>query len=147
MQANAYLAFVGISIAILVFPGPSTLLIAANSLRRGRTVGLYTVVGGIGAMVVQLAVALAGLTSLASASGVRFDYVRGLGAAYLVYLGLRRWRGSAEGNPARGTADTYRSALLEGFVVALTNPGTMLFFLAFFPQFLNTSAPAGPQLI
>ena len=79
MQANAYLAFVGVSIAILVFPGPSTLLIAANSLRRGRTVGLYTVVGGIGAMVVQLAVALAGLTSLASVSGARFDYVRGLG--------------------------------------------------------------------
>ena len=146
MRTNAYLAFVGVSIAILVFPGPSTLLIAANSLRRGRTVGVYTVVGGVGAMVVQLAVALAGLTSLASASGVRFDYVRGFGAAYLVYLGLRRWRGSIDEIQARGKADSYRSALLEGFVVALTNPGTMLFFLAFFPQFLDTSEPAGPQL-
>ena len=148
MQTNLYLAFIGISIAVIVFPGPSILLIVANSLQRGTAIGMYTVAGGIVAMALQLAVALVALTSLVSLAGIGLDYVRGLGAAYLLYLGIRRWRGSAADGAARGrTARNYGSAWFEGFVVALTNPGTMLFFVAFFPQFLNTAAPAGPQLI
>jgi homoserine/homoserine lactone efflux protein len=148
METSVYIAFIGISIAVLVFPGPSILLIIANSLQRGVVVGLYTVAGGIVAMLVQLTVALAGLTSLFTVFDNSFSYVRWVGVAYLLYLGSRRWRGKTHDFVIRSRAVVnYRSVLAEGFIVALTNPGTMLFFVAFFPQFLNTDVSAVPQLL
>lgn len=144
---NHYLAFVGISIAVLVFPGPSILLIVANSLQRGRIVGLYTVAGGLVAMGVQLAVALVGLSSLIEYFASGFELIRWAGAAYLLYLGAQRWRGAGHSELRGRPVRNYGSAVVEGFIVALTNPGTMLFFVAFFPQFINQELPAGPQLI
>jgi threonine/homoserine/homoserine lactone efflux protein len=147
MEVGVYAAFVFISIAVLVFPGPSILLIIANSLQRGVVVGLFTVTGGVMAMLVQLLVALAGLTSVVTVFESGFDLVRWVGAAYLMYLGVQRWRGQPHSELRGRAARNYRSAVLEGFIVALTNPGTMLFFVAFFPQFLNAAAPVEPQLL
>ena len=144
---NHYVAFVGLSIAVLVFPGPSILLIVANSLQRGRIFGLYTVVGGVVAMAVQMTVAIVGLTSLVDSTPIGFDLVRWAGAAYLLYLGVQRWRGANHGELRGRELQSYGSAVVQGFIVALTNPGTMLFFVAFFPQFLNLSLPAAPQLM
>jgi threonine/homoserine/homoserine lactone efflux protein len=146
---NHYLAFIGISIAVLVFPGPSILLIVANGLQRGRIVGLYTVAGGLVAMGVQLGVALIGLTSLVGyfdTLDFGIDLVRWAGALYLLYLGAQRWRGASYSEVRGRPAAKYGSAVVQGFIVALTNPGTMLFFVAFFPQFLNDTLPAQPQL-
>ena len=148
MAANLYIAFVGISIGVIVFPGPSILLIIANSLQQGVVAGLYTVAGGALAMLLQLAVALVGLTSLVNLLARGFDIVRWLGIAYLIYLGVQRWRMSrTEGVVGDRGGGSRRSVFVTGFLVALTNPGTMLFFIAFFPQFLNTDAAAGPQLL
>ena len=148
MAANLYIAFVGISIGVIVFPGPSILLIIANSLQQGVVAGLYTVAGGAVAMLLQLAVALVGLTSLVTVLARGFDVVRWLGIAYLVYLGVQRWRmGQTDSVPDERGGGSHRSVFVTGFLVALTNPGTMLFFIAFFPQFLNTDAAAGPQLL
>jgi len=148
VATNLYIAFVGISIGVIVFPGPSILLIIANSLQQGVVAGLYTVAGGAVAMLLQLAVALVGLTSLVTMLARGFDVVRWLGIAYLVYLGVQRWRmGQAERAPGERDGGSHRSVFVTGFLVALTNPGTMLFFIAFFPQFLNTDAAAGPQLL
>jgi len=148
MHTNIYFAFIGISIAVLVFPGPSILLIVANGLQRGVVAALYTVAGGIVAMLLQLIVALAGLTSLVTLVDEGYSYMRWVGALYLLYLGIQRWRGDAQDLVVRSrAAGNYRSVLVEGFIVALTNPGTMLFFVAFFPQFLNSDASAGPQLL
>jgi threonine/homoserine/homoserine lactone efflux protein len=146
MQADVFIAFVFISTAVLVFPGPSILLIVANSLQRGSIVGLYTVAGGMAAMLAQILVALAGLTSVERAFDSGFAYVRWAGVVYLLYLGVQRWRGQAHSELRGRATRSYSSAVTEGFVVALTNPGTMLFFVAFFPQFLNADAPSGPQL-
>jgi homoserine/homoserine lactone efflux protein len=146
VDVNHYLAFVGISIAVLVFPGPSILLIVANSLQRGRIIGLYTVAGGLVAMGVQLGVALIGLTTLVGFFATGFASVRWVGAAYLMYLGVQRWRGVSHSELRGRPVRNYGSAVVEGFIVALTNPGTLLFFIAFFPQFLNDSQPAAAQL-
>jgi len=132
---------------VLVFPGPSILLIVANGLQRGVKIGLFTVAGGIVAMLVQLLVALAGLTSVETVFKDGFAYVRWAGVAYLLYIGVQRWRGQAHAELRGWKVRSYSSALLDGFVVALTNPGTMLFFVAFFPQFLSDDRPAGSQLL
>jgi len=147
MEAGIYFAFIVLSVAVLVFPGPSILLIVANGLQRGVAVGMYTVAGGLVAMLVQLLVAIAGLTSVESIFDGGFASVRWVGVAYLLYLGVQRWRGHAQGELRGWSIRTYRSAVIDGFIVALTNPGTMLFFVAFFPQFLNEALPTGPQLV
>ena len=144
---NLYLAFIGISLAVLLVPGPSILLIVANSLQHGRVIGLYTVTGGLVAMAIQLAVALFGLTSLVNIFESGFDLIRWCGAAYLAYLGVQRWRGVNHSEVRGRSASGYGSAVVEGFIVALTNPGTMLFFVAFFPQFLNEAQSVAPQLL
>jgi homoserine/homoserine lactone efflux protein len=97
-------------------------------------------------MGVQLFVAVAGLNSVNAFFAAGFDYVRWFGVAYLLYLGVQRWRGQAHSEIRGRVARGYRSAVTQGFVVALTNPGTMLFFVAFFPQFLNADAAPNPQL-
>lgn len=147
MEIDLYLWFILVSLAVLIFPGPSILLIVANSLQRGMIIGLYTVAGGFFAMGVQLLIALAGVQSAAENLGGEFAWIRWAGVAYLVYLGAQRWRGHAY-SEVRGRHSSDRgSAVVQGFIVALTNPGTMLFFVAFFPQFLNLEVPAGPQLL
>ena len=148
METNVYLAFVGISIGVIVFPGPSILLIVANSLQQGVAAGLITVAGGAIAMLMQLIVALVGLTSLVNMLERSFEIVRWVGIAYLLYLGVQRWRSSVSGSAlAEQRERNYRSLFVAGFLVALTNPGTLLFFIAFFPQFLNADVAAGPQLM
>ena len=148
METNVYLAFVGISIAVIVFPGPSILLIVANSLQQGVAAGLITVAGGAIAMLMQLIVALVGLTSLVNMLERSFEIVRWVGIAYLLYLGVQRWRSSVSGSViGKQRERNNRSLFVAGFLVALTNPGTLLFFIAFFPQFLNADVAAGPQLM
>jgi threonine/homoserine/homoserine lactone efflux protein len=147
MATGAYISFVAISLAVLLFPGPSILLIVANGLHRGVRVGLFTVAGGIVAMLVQLLVALAGLRSVETVFSNGLTYIRWAGVAYLLYIGVQRWRGQAHAELRGWKLRSYRSAVIDGFVVALTNPGTMLFFVAFFPQFVNDDRPAGPQLL
>jgi threonine/homoserine/homoserine lactone efflux protein len=148
METNLLVAFVGVSIAVIVIPGPSILLIVSNSLQQGTAAGLYTVAGVSAAMFVQLLIVLAGFGSVVTWLAPALDIIRWLGIVYLCYLGIRRWRSDSPGglfdaHPSR----EYGSAFVEGCMVALTNPATLLFFIAFFPQFLDGAAPPGRQFM
>lgn len=148
VEPNTYLVFVALSTAVIVVPGPSILLIVSNTLQLGFRGGLSSVIGISVAMAIQLAIAVMGITSLVALLAPWLAVLRWLGIAYLAWLGIGRWRsvvpiGAFELTPRR----RYGSAFGEGFLVSLTNPTTMLFFIAFFPQFLTNTAPAGRQLI
>lgn len=148
MTSNLYLAFVAVSVAVIVIPGPSIMLIVSNGLQEGRRVALVTVAGTSIAMLIQLAVALAGLTSLIALLTGALNWLRWPGIAYLVWLGIRRWRDTAGSSIVEaGARPRNRSAFAQGFLVSLLNPTTMLFFIAFFPQFLVDDAPMMPQLL
>lgn len=148
MEANLYLVFIGVSTAVIVIPGPSVLLIVSNSLQRGLVAGLTTAIGVSASMLVQLAIALVGLTSLVTMLSRALGVVRWFGIAYLCYLGIRRWLATVPvGRFATSEAPREGSAFAQGFLVALTNPTTMLFFVAFFPQFLHEEAPPESQLL
>lgn len=114
------------------------LYIIARSVDQGRTAGLVSVVGvGLGSMVHVFAAAL-GLSALLVQSAVAFRTVKYLGAAYLVYLGIRRLLGKGDVTPESGTADrTMRRVFVQGIWVNVLNPKTALFFFAFLPQFVN----------
>ncbi len=147
MDTQLFLIFVGISTAVIVIPGPSVLLIVSNSLRFGLRAGLFTAGGISAAMILQLAVAVAGMTSLLLLLTDWFTVLRWIGIAYLGYLGLTRLlRAEPVGSAGLAATRHSGSSLAQGFLVSLTNPTTMTFFVAFFPQFLAMERALVPQL-
>ncbi len=147
MDTQLFLIFVGISTAVIVIPGPSVLLIVSNSLRFGLRAGLFTAGGISAAMILQLAVAVAGMTSLLLLLTDWFTVLRWIGIAYLGYLGLTRLlRAESAGSAGLASTTHSGSSLAQGFLVSLTNPTTMTFFVAFFPQFLALERALVPQL-
>jgi threonine/homoserine/homoserine lactone efflux protein len=141
-ELSAIELFAAASVALLLIPGPAVLYIVAQSAEQGRSAGLASVAGiHIGTLVHILAAAI-GLSALILASAVAFSVVKFAGAAYLVYLGVRKLleRDSAsEGEPPRAPL---RRVFARGAVVNVLNPKTALFFLAFLPQFVNTDRGA-----
>ena len=146
MNSGVYFAFIAVATAVIVIPGPSVLLIVANALQNGARVGFFTVAGTSIAMAIQLAIAVAGLTSLVTQLAAGQRLIRWVGIAYLAWLGIRRWRGAGTDSTAAARRPHRGSAFGEGFLVSLTNPTTMLFFLAFFPQFLTGTVPPETEL-
>ena len=141
-----YIPFLVAAVILIVIPGPNVGLIIANSLRHGLRAGLVTVAGVSAATVVQLAVAVLGMTSLLAWAAQAFEWIRWGGAAYLVYLGIRQWRAPA---PAENTAAAPASpwaCCLNGFAVSMTNPKTMLFYAAFLPQFVDPALDVTAQM-
>ncbi|HVO21514.1 MAG TPA: LysE family translocator [Anaeromyxobacter sp.] len=132
--------FAGASLVLLVMPGPAVLYITARSMSEGLEAGLVSVLAvETGNALLALAAAL-GLAALLSSSALAFSAVRLLGAAYLVFLGVRKIASRSQDGPAArsGPARTsLQRVYLQGVVVAALNPKTALFFLAFLPQFAD----------
>jgi threonine/homoserine/homoserine lactone efflux protein len=133
---------------VLVVPGPSVAYVVACSLRHGRTAGLASVLGlELGALL-HVVAAAAGLGAvLASAPGL-FRVIRYAGAAYLLVMGLRELRPAKEaGAKHRATPRGRLRMIRDGVLVDLLNPKTMLFFLAFLPQFVRPAEGSGSTQI
>jgi threonine/homoserine/homoserine lactone efflux protein len=138
-----------IAAAILaVTPGPGIAYVVARAVAGGRSEGLASCLGtGIGGMLHVLAAAL-GLSLIVAQSAVAFSVVKYLGAAYLIYLGLRLLlRRDDAFKIDRVAAQGARRALAEGILVEALNVKTALFFLAFLPQFVTPGEPLVPQLV
>lgn len=139
MSFSVYLAYLAACIVIIMVPGPTVTLIIANSIRHGTRAGLANVAGTQVGIAVMIAIVGVGLTSAIEAMGHWFEWVRLLGAAYLVYMGVQMWRSKGALN-ADGTARRPRGGFfLQGLLVALSNPKTLIFFGAFIPQFLDSA--------
>jgi threonine/homoserine/homoserine lactone efflux protein len=131
--------FIGAALALLLVPGPAVLYIFARSVEQGRLAGLVSILGIHAATLVHVAAAALGLSAILASSALAFSVVKYLGAAYLIWLGLRKIFGRSE-IPEAGVAvhrNGYRRLLRDGFIVNLLNPKTALFFLAFLPQFVE----------
>lgn len=131
--------FTGAALALLLVPGPAVLYIVARSVERGRLAGSVSILGIHSATLIHVAASVLGLSAIIASSALAFSAIRYAGAAYLVWLGLRRIFGRAEApedQPA-GRGGGYWPLFRDGFVVNLLNPKTALFFLAFLPQFVE----------
>ncbi|MBC5783887.1 LysE family translocator [Ramlibacter sp. USB13] len=133
------LAFVGASLALALTPGPAVVYIIARTVAQGRASGLASVLGVALGNLANAAGAALGLAALFAVSSAAFTVVKWAGAAYLVWLGIRLWRTPAavDASVPRPAAQPWRRIFRDGFVVALLNPKTTLFFAAFLPQFLD----------
>ncbi|MFC6087379.1 LysE family translocator [Sphaerisporangium aureirubrum] len=142
------LVFAAATLALLLVPGPAVVYIVTRSVSQGRAAGLVSVAGIHAGSVVHVAAAALGVSALLAASATAFTVVKYLGAAYLVYLGLRKLfsreaRLTTEVTPASPTR-----LFSEGFVVNVLNPKTAIFFLAFLPQFTDPAAgPVAAQVL
>jgi homoserine/homoserine lactone efflux protein len=148
MHLSLYLGFVLASTVLILMPGPNVSLIVANSVAHGTRYGLLTVAGTSSAIVVQLLLTTLGLTATLDALAGWFEWIRWIGVAYLLYLGIRQWT-AAPIDLLRTPSQprSFRVIALRGFLISLTNPKTLLFYGAFFPQFLSPDAPIAPQIV
>jgi threonine/homoserine/homoserine lactone efflux protein len=143
-----FLAFFLAAVVLAITPGPSITYVVARTVACGRAEGLASCIGtGIGGLLHVLAAAL-GLSLLVAESALAFGLLKYLGAAYLVYLGVRLLlrRDAALVLPGV-TAQGATRALREGILVEALNVKTALFFLAFLPQFVTPAMPLAPQLV
>jgi threonine/homoserine/homoserine lactone efflux protein len=136
------LAFVGASLALALTPGPAVVYIVARTLAQGRACGLASVLGVALGNLSNAVGAAFGLAALFAVSSAAFTVVKWAGAAYLVYLGIRMWRATPAATDAtpKVPVQPLRRVFRDGFMVALLNPKTTLFFAAFLPQFIHTHA-------
>lgn len=128
--------FIIASLALLLVPGPAVLYIIGRSVSQGRPAGVASVLGIEVASLVHVTAAALGLSAILLSSALAFNVVKYLGAAYLIYLGIRTLL-SKDKAPEEAAAkpDSLRRIFTQGVVVNLLNPKTALFFFAFLPQF------------
>src|SRR5437870_2142956 len=134
MSLELYAAFVLATTILVLIPGPNVSLIVANSLSYGPRYSIVTVAGTSSAMLIQLTLTVFGMSSTMAILAGWFEWLRWIGVAYLIWLGVGYWRMAATSLPDRAAPRTGRGLLFwQGFAVSLTNPKTLLFYAAFLP--------------
>ena len=155
MSIDLWLAFAAASAIVLVIPGPTILLVVSYSLGHGRRAAVPLVGGVALGDFTAITASLLGLGALLAASGTLFAILKWVGAAYLVFLGIKLWRAAAApmevagGDGQLATAESVqmnpRRLFWHSFAVTATNPKGLVFFVAFLPQFLDPTQPVLAQ--
>ena len=146
-EGSTLVLFAVAAVTLLVIPGPAVLYIVTRSVDQGRAAGLASVCGVHVGTLVHVAAAALGLSALLVSSATAYHAVRWLGAAYLIWLGVRRLLARDEDTPAPGPGTRrhgLRRIFAQGVLVNVLNPKTALFFLAFLPQFVDVSRGSVP---
>jgi len=140
IETSQLLFFMSAALALLLIPGPAVLYITTRSATQGRVAGLVSVFAIETANLIQAVAAGLGLSAILLSSALAFDVVKYLGAAYLIYLGIRKLMASDNGNENEEVKQESLSRIYwQGFAVNILNPKTALFFFAFLPQFIDPS--------
>ena len=150
MTFQTWWLFFGAVFLLSGTPGPNMLHILTRSVRVGFRRSTAAMAGCLSAVVLVLLASVAGLSAVLLASPVLFEILRYVGVAYLLFLGLKAWRGDGAG-PVAGDGGAERGGLSlprlyrDGLLVGLSNPKLLLFASAFLPQFVDPAQPQGPQ--
>ncbi|MBI3515183.1 MAG: LysE family translocator [Proteobacteria bacterium] len=147
MSLELYLAYVAACILVAVIPGPMVALVVANGLSHGTRAALLNVAGSQLGLAVMLGTLVVGLASIVAALGWWFDWLRLIGAAYLIWLGIKLLRATGAFEGARATQRPRGGFFLQGLLVMLSNPKVLLFFGAFIPQFIDPAGDADRQVL
>lgn len=152
MAFEVWLMFTAAAFLNVISPGPAILLAISNGVSWGYKSVLAAALGNIMGIFILSSVSMLGLGLVLQTSAVLFTLLKVLGACYLVYLGIKKFRSKdtffveAEGDQT-GTEVNYVTKFKEAFMIAMTNPKAILFFVAFFPMFLDTSLAVFPQFM
>lgn len=149
MSIELWAAFVAACVAVLAVPGPTVMLVVSYALGNGKASGWATVPGVALGDVTAMTVSLLGAGAVLAASAALFTVLKLAGAVYLVWLGIRLWRSTGRladpGSAGRGrsSAGMFRDA----YLVTALNPKSIVFFVAFVPQFIDPALPALKQFV
>ena len=148
MTVEIWLAFAAASAVLLAIPGPTVLLVVAYALGQGKRAAMATTAGVALGDFTAMTASLLGLGLLLATSATLFTILKWAGAAYLVYLGIKLWR-TPVANPdmPEPTLVSTRRMLAHTWLVTALNPKSIVFFMAFLPQFLDPTRPLLPQLL
>ncbi len=145
-STHAFAVFVPAALVLLAIPGPAVLYVIATSVEGGRRNGLLSVAGVHLGSAVHVVAAVAGLSALIVSSAIAFSTVKYVGAAYLVFVGIKKWLERDEPEPTARPPRSGRRVFTQGIVVNVLNPKTALFFLAFLPQFVERGHTVWTQI-
>ena len=148
-DATTYGLFVAAALALLLVPGPAVFYVIARGIEGGRPAGLVSCLGIEAGTLLHAAFAAVGLSAVVASSATAFAVVKWLGAAYLVYLGLKKLFGNDESDePVEVEREPLGRVFVQGVLVQVLNPKVALFFLAFLPQFVDPSrGPVWAQIL
>ena len=132
----------------LAIPGPTILLVVAYARGAGRRTALWTVAGVFFGDLLAITLSVMGLGVILATSSALFTALKWIGGAYLIWLGWKLFTSPVSGETVsvRGADKSGRAMLIHAFAVTATNPKSIVFFVAFLPQFVNPAASATPQL-
>jgi len=150
MPLHTWLLYAAAVFVLTVTPGPSVLMCVTQGVNHGARRAMFAALGSVTAVVGIMACSAVGLGAALAASEQAFTLIKWLGAAYLLYVGISTLRSGASSFelPVEGGAASSRRGLyLKGLLVGASNPKALLFFTAFFPQFLNPALPQLPQFV
>ena len=150
MSFELWFTFVTASTALLVIPGPTVLLVLSYAISQGKRLAIATVAGVALGDLVAMSASLAGLGALVLASATLFTVLKWVGAVYLVYLGIQLFRSAATaslGKIENFSPTSARKVFGHAAVVTALNPKSIVFFIAFVPQFITVDQPLMPQFL
>lgn len=150
MTVETWIAFVAASAIMLAIPGPTILLVISYALGYGRRSASASVAGVALGDFTAMTASMLGLGALLATSATLFTILKWIGAAYLIYLGIKLWRAPINDKSADETiesAEKPKRIFLHTYVVTALNPKSIIFFVAFLPQFISPSLPLVPQLL
>lgn len=149
MSLTTYSLYLAAVAVLVLSPGPTMLMCITTALNEGKSSALAAAVGSIGAVLGVMTLSALGLGALLAASELAFTVVKVIGAIYLIWIGIKTFCNSAEAidikRAATDTGRRLRAHYVKGLLVGSSNPKAILFFTAFFPQFLDPIVPFAPQ--
>lgn len=147
MTIETWMAFTAAAVILIAVPGPTVMLVISYALSRGKGAVIWSVAGVVAGDFTAMTASLLGVGALLAASATAFSIVKWAGALYLMWLGISMWRAPAE--PLREEPEVLRDGyriMLHCYFVTALNPKSIVFFVAFLPQFVSPEAPLIPQL-
>jgi len=150
LPLDLYLGVIAATLILCVMPGPVVTWLVAVGVREGPQAALTGLAGTTAALTTHMILTVAGLAPLLALLGPWAEALKLVGAVYLVWLGVQAFRAPYEDPhlPKAGRGQTAARVLFRrGYLISVTNPKTLVFYAAFFPQFIDPAAPSGPQLV
>ena len=147
MSLSLWLGFLLAAILIAISPGPGAAASMSAGLRYGFGAASRTIAGLQSALIIQLLIVAGGLGVLLETSALAFDIVKLTGAAYLIWLGVQKWRAAPQEIDENRPQVAPNALFIEGLLVNLTNPKAIVFMAALMPQFVDPLRPQGAQFL
>ena len=147
MALSHWLAFVLAANILLALPGPTVLLVVSYALGHGRRPAAAVVAGVALGDFTAMTCSMLGLGAILAASAFFFTGLRWLGGAYLIYLGIKLWRAPVDAPDMAAPALSLKRIFAHAYAVTALNPKSIVFFIAFVPQFLDLHRPLLPQMV